>query len=342
MKKSVIFVALCLLALMATAQNVTNVRFEQEGKMVKIYYDLSEEADISIYLSTDGGKTYESSPLGHLSGHAGKSVAAGTSRCAVWDVLADREKLQGNNIRFKIVAARRGGNLTFTVGGVSFTMVFVQGGTFTMGCTSEQGNDCDSDEKPAHRVILSDYYIGETEVTQALWEAVMGSNPSKKWKGDDLPECNASWYDAQEFCRKLSQQTGCTFRLPTEAEWEYAARGGKRSQGYKYSGSNTLSDVAWYKDNSGYQTHPVKRKQANELGLYDMSGNVGEWCQDGYDDYVSYPQTNPVVPPTSSFIVCRGGDWLENARYCRVAKRNTSGRLIYNKDSSGLRVVLDR
>ena len=186
MRKTILLTMLCLLALESTAQKVTNARFVQEGKQVKIYYVLTEEADVSIYLSTDGGKTYETSPLGHLTGHAGKAVQAGTDRCAVWDVLSDREKLQGSDVRFKIVAARRGGNQNFTVGGVTFTMVHVQGGTFTMGCTSEQGGDCILYEGPAHSVTVSDYYIGETEVTQALWRAVMGSNPSSR-QGDTRP-----------------------------------------------------------------------------------------------------------------------------------------------------------
>lgn len=312
---------LCLLALESTAQKVTNARFVQEGKQVKIYYDLTEEADVSIYLSTDGGKTYETSPLGHLNGHAGKAVQAGTDRCAVWDVLSDREKLQGSDVRFKIVAARRGGNQNFTVGGVTFTMVHVQGGTFTMGCTSEQGSDCYDDEEPAHSVMLSDYYIGETEVTQAMWRAVMGNNPSY-WKGDNLPVENVSWEDCQEFVRKLNQMTGKNFRLPTEAEWEFAARGGNKSRGYKYSGSNTLSSVAWYTDNSGGQTHPVRGKQPNELGLYDMSGNVWELCQDWKDSYGSGSQSNPVGPVSGSYRVSRGGSWVSGAWYCRVSRRD--------------------
>ena len=288
-----------MLATLATAQNVTNARFEQEGMVVKIYYDLSKEADVSILLSTDGGKLFWPKPLEHLSGHAGKNVPAGTSRCAVWDVFADRGEMQNDNICFKIVASRWGENQTYTVGGVSFTMVYVQGGTFTMGCTGEQGEDCDKDESPAHSVTLSDYYIGETEVTQALWTALMGSNPST-WKGDNLPVDNVSWEEARKFCSKLSQQTGHTFQLPTEAEWEYAARGGNMSLGYKYSGSNDLSSVAWYKDNSNNQPHPVKEKQANELGIYDMSGNMAEWCQDWLGDYSSSAQTNPTGPASGS------------------------------------------
>jgi formylglycine-generating enzyme required for sulfatase activity len=208
---------------------------------------------------------------------------------------------------------------TITVNGVSFNMVRVDGGTFQMGATSEQQNP-DSDEKPVHRVTLSDYYIGETEVTQGLWEAVMGSNPSN-FKGSNLPVERVSWDDSQAFIRKLNQLTGRRFRLPTEAEWEYAARGGNRSRGYQYGGSNTLTDVAWYYDNSKDKTHDVKTKQSNELGLYDMSGNVWEWCQDWYGDYSSSAQTNPTGPSSGSSRVGRGGCWSSDAWCCRVSTR---------------------
>ena len=164
---------------------------------------------------------------------------------------------------------------TFTVNGVSFTMKLVEGGTFQMGATSEQGSDAYNSEKPVHSVTLSNYYLGETEVTQALWNAVMGSNPSY-FEGDALPVEQVAWNDCQEFIRKLNQKTGKNFRLPTEAEWEYAARGGKKSNGYKYAGSNDIGSVAWYTNNSDSKTHPVKGKSPNELGLYDMSGNVWE------------------------------------------------------------------
>jgi formylglycine-generating enzyme required for sulfatase activity len=217
----------------------------------------------------------------------------------------------------EIVQSRR----TITVGNVSFTMIRVDGGTFTMGATSEQGSDAYSDEKPAHQVTLSPYYIGETEVTQALWEAVMGNNPSN-FKGSNNPVEMVSWDDCQLFIRKLNQSTGLSFRLPTEAEWEYAVRGGNKSRGYKYSGSNKLKDVAWYDNNSGSSTHDVKTKQANELGLYDMSGNVWEWCSDWYGSYDSSSQTNPKGSASGSYRVGRGGSWGFNARYCRVSHRN--------------------
>lgn len=214
-----------------------------------------------------------------------------------------------------------GGTQTFTVNGVSFKMVGVEGGTFTMGATSEQGtSDPYDDEYPTHSVTLSDFAIGETEVTQELWQAVMGSNPSS-FSGTNLPVEEVSWNDCQTFITKLNQLTGKNFRLPTEAEWEYAARGGNKSKGYKYAGSNTLSDVAWYGDNSSSKTHPVQQKQANELGLYDMSGNVYEWCQDWFGGYSSSAQTNPTGPVSGSYRVGRGGSWSGNARYCRVSLR---------------------
>ena len=201
-------------------------------------------------------------------------------------------------------------------------MVYVAGGTFTMGATTEQGSDADSDEKPAHRVTLSSFSIGKYEVTQEEWQAVMGSNPSR-FKGAKRPVENVSWNDCQEFIRKLNQLTGRQFRLPTEAEREYAARGGNKSLDYKYAGSSNLGIVAWYDDNSNSQTHDVGQKQPNDLGLYDMSGNVWEWCQDWYDRnyYSSLPQTNPMGPSSGSFRVYRGGSWAISAKYCSVSHR---------------------
>ena len=210
---------------------------------------------------------------------------------------------------------------TITVNGVSFTMIAVEGGTFQMGATSEQGGDAYDNEYPVHSVTLSDYYIGETEVTQELWEAVMVSNPSY-FSGSQRPVERVSWNDCQEFITQLNQLTGKNFRLPTEAEWEYAARGGDNSQGYKYSGSNTIGNVAWYCDNSNSQTHNVKTKSPDELGIYDMSGNVLEWCQDWYGNYSSGSQTNPTGPSSGSYRVGRGAGWDGIAAYCRVSCRD--------------------
>ena len=204
--------------------------------------------------------------------------------------------------------------------GISIDMVKVEAGTFMMGATSEMKDPYD-DEKPVHQVTLTnDYYMGKYEVPQALWEAVMGSNPSK-YKGDNLPVEKVSWNDCQEFISKLNSMTGRKFRLPTEAEWEYAARGGKRSRGYQYSGNSNISDVAWYDGNSGSKTHPVGTKQANELGIYDMSGNVYEWCLDWYGSYSSSSQTNSTGADSGSFRVFRGGGWNSDAGCCRSSFR---------------------
>ena len=209
---------------------------------------------------------------------------------------------------------------TITVNGVSFHMKLVEGGTFMMGATSEQGSDAWDEERPVHQVTLSSYYIGETEVTQELWQAVMGRNPSK-FKGSHRPVERVSWEDCQEFIRRLNQKTGRNFRLPTEAEWEYAARGGRKSNGYKYAGGSSISDVAWYDGNSNSQAHDVGQKRPNELGLYDMAGNVWEWCQDWYGSYSSSSQTNPTGASTGSLRVLRGGSRRSDAGYCRVSLR---------------------
>ena len=219
-------------------------------------------------------------------------------------------------------------------------MVYVSGGTFTMGATSEQGSDVYDNEKPTHNVTLSSYYICKYEVTQALWRAVMGNNPSN-FKGDNLPVEYVSWDDCQTFINRLNSYTGRNFRLPTEAEWEFAARGGNYSRHYKYSGSNYISDVAWYDGNSGNRTHPVGTKQANELGLYDMSGNVYEWCSDWYGSYSSYSQNDPTGPNSGSYRVRRGGCWYYYASFCRSSYRFGSSpgyRLYY----LGLRLVLSQ
>jgi formylglycine-generating enzyme required for sulfatase activity len=207
----------------------------------------------------------------------------------------------------------------FTVNGVSFTMVAIEGGTFLMG---SDGTDAYSDEKPVHQVKLSPFSIGQTEVTQELWEAVMGSNPSTR-KGQKLPVEQVSWDDCQTFITKLNQLTGQQFRLPTEAEWEFAARGGNSSKVYKYSGSNNIGDVAWCSLNSGDRSHEVGTKQPNELRLYDMSGNVNEWCQDWYGSnyYSASVINNPTGPTTASTRVFRGGSWHDNASYGRVSYR---------------------
>ena len=222
--------------------------------------------------------------------------------------------------------------------GISIDMVRVEAGTFTMGATAEMKKPSD-DEKPTHRVTLTnDYYIGKYEVTQALWQAVMGNNPSE-FKGSNLPVENVSWHDCQVFISKLNGMTGRKFRLPTEAEWEYAARGGNKSRGYLYSGSNNLSDVAWYNDNSDGKTHTVGTKQPNELGIYDMSGNVSEWCHDWDYKYNRSPQVNPTGATNGSYRLNRGGGWDSYFEYCPLFFRSRfAPHLDFN--FLGLRLVL--
>jgi formylglycine-generating enzyme required for sulfatase activity len=222
-------------------------------------------------------------------------------------------------------------------------VVYVPGGSFTMGCTSEQGSACDGDEKPSHTVNLSSFYIGKYEITQAQWRAVMGTNPSYNSGCDNCPVEQVSWNDVLQFIQKLNQQTGKRYRPPTEAEWEYAARGGNKSRGYKYSGSNDIGAVAWYDGNSGNKTHPVGQKSPNELGIYDMSGNVWEWCSDWYADdyYSSSPSSNPQGPSTGSHRVLRGGGWFSAAASCQVANRNGSSPG-YRNNYYGFRVLLSQ
>ena len=238
----------------------------------------------------------------------------------------------------RVVGAAENEELPITVNGVTFNMVYVEGGTFMMGATSEQGSDAYKDEKPAHSVTLSSYYIGQTEVTQALWKEVMGSNPSR-FEGDTNPVERVSWNDCQTFIQKLNQRTGKTFRLPTEAEWGYAARGGKKSRGYKYSGGNDIATVAWYGSNSGAKTHAVGTKAPNELGIYDMSGNVWEWCNDWYGDYSSNAQTNPTGAESGPLRVGRGGSWIGNAGDCRSSYRDRCAPSV-GYGNIGLRLVL--
>ena len=251
-----------------------------------------------------------------------------------------------------VVVGTVGSDYVETALGLNMKMIAVEGGTFQMGATEEQGNDAFDREKPVHRVALDGFYIGATEVTQAQWTAVMGTfvyqqqykadgyNEGLKGVGDNYPMYYVSWDEAVEFCQKLSEITGKTYRLPTEAEWEYAARGGQQADGTKYAGSNTIGNVAWYKGNSSETTHPVGTKAANELGIYDMSGNVNEWCSDWHSIYYysSSPFVNPQGPAEGGYRQPRGGSWSNSADLCRVSYRSY-GTPVYRSGDLGFRVA---
>lgn len=230
--------------------------------------------------------------------------------------------------------------LIFNANGVEFKMKYVEGGTFMMGAL-DSDTEAQDDEKPQHSVTLDAFYMAETQVTQELWQAVMGNNPSRFNGNKNNPVDTVSWNDCQNFVKKLNLLTGKSFSLPTEAQWEYAARGGRKSKGYKYAGGDNLDAVAWNYDNSNYRTHPVGQKQANELGLYDMTGNVWEWCQDWYDGqyYFNSSQQNPMGPDSGSDRVLRGGGWGNCPAVCRVSGREHCNP-VHRVFNGGLRLLL--
>ena len=237
-------------------------------------------------------------------------------------------------------------NKTYQIKDVTFMMAYVEGGSFMMGATVEQGGRCEEDEYPPHDVILSSFFIGQTEVTQALWQAVMGDNPSYFADNPQRPVEMVSWYDCQRFITKLNQLTGEHFRLPTEAEWEFAARGGSLSKGFRYSGSNKIDDVAWfwgnipsqYSDSDDYGTQPVGTKLPNELLLYDLNGNVWEWCQDWYDFYDLSIKNNPTGPDSGLYHIYRGGCWIDDD--FRVSIRGYDESPSYKSSYVGFRLAL--
>lgn len=322
------------------AQNVTNVEAKQVGNTVEVTYDLDQDAPIHLLLSRDGGANYTPEPQ-TVTGDVGNTTAG--HKKMVWDMLADYTDWNIKNARFKVVAGEQKDRV-FTVNKVSFTMIAVEGGTFIMGATPEQGEEAEKTEKPAHPVALSDFYIGQTEVTQGLWRAVMGTSRSYVQEGDNYPVENVNWDDCQIFLDKINELMapelgGRRFALPTEAQWEYAARGGKYSKGYKYPGSNELGDVAWFKENSGGTTHPVGTKKANELGLFDMSGNIFEWCYDWHEPYPKELVTNPSGPVTGKVKGLRGGSLESESKRCRIAKRG-GNYPDYHNLYNGFRLVL--
>jgi TonB family protein len=308
MKKTLFQIVLMVLCITAQAQKVSNVRAEQRGQEIVVFYSLetSSPCEVSLVLSQNNGATW-SSALKNVSGDVGKNITAGNKQIT-WNVLEEREQLVGDQIQFKVVA---NGKKSFEP-----EMVFVEGGTFQMG-----SNFGEEDEKPVHSVTLSSFKIGKYEVTQEQWKAVMGSVPSYSVGCDNCPIETVSWNDVQLYISKLNNQTGKYYRLPTEAEWEFAARGGIHSREFTFSGSNNIGAVAWFADNTGKE-HDVGGKQANELGIYDMSGNVWEWCSDWYGSYGSYNQTNPRGASSGEERVLRGGGFYNESGLCRSTNRN--------------------
>ena len=318
---------------LCTAQTVSNIRSEwiSEAGYYIITYDLSgKEGDTYLVNLVPYLDDMEVTNLTYVSGQGVDDVVSPSKNLKLyWHPLL--EGVGQRNRRFRI-----------NTSAIPKNMIYVEGGSFMMG-----SNDKPGIESPIHKVTLSSFIIGRYQVTQKEWKDTMGSNPSY-WKGDDLPVEKVSWYDAVEYCNKRSRAEGLTpcysgkgdniicdwtangYRLPTEAEWEYAARGGQNSKGYKYSGSDNINTVAWYDGNSGSKTHAVGTKAANELGIYDMSGNVWEWCWDWYDSsyYNGSPASNPKGPTSGSYRVCRGGSWYSVANFCTVSYR-------YSYDATG-------
>jgi formylglycine-generating enzyme required for sulfatase activity len=282
-----------------------------------------------------GMKVFEDIPVGTYT----IKVSANSYTTASETALVKTGEISNKSIKLLKPVSPTTSTLTSTSSSSDgMDLVFVKGGTFTMGCTREQSN-CSNDEKPTHQVTVSDFSIGKYEVTQKQWTAIMGTNPSY-FKGDNLPVEQVSWNDVQEFIQKLNQKTGKRYRLPTEAEWEYAARGGSTAGGQKYSGSNNIDEVAWYGSNSVSKTHPVGQKKANGLGIYDMTGNVWEWCSDWYGNYGSGSQTNPQGALSGTpGRVFRGGGWGNDHQYCRVSLRH-GGSPDYGGYGMGFRLVL--
>lgn len=306
----IIFSWLCL---SVQAQKISNIRAEQLGQEIVVFYSLetSSACEINLLISQDNGATW-GVPLKNVRGAVGSNISSGDKQIT-WKVLEDRESLVGDRIKFKVVASK----LPLKPKEIwEPEMVFVQGGIFQMGSNFGELN-----ERPIHSTSLSAFYIGKFEVTQAQWIAIMGNNPAYFQNCQQCPVESVSWREVQEFITKLNSITGKKYRLPSEAEWEYAAKGGKSSIGYLYSGSNNLNSVAWYNENSDSKTHSVGSKQSNEIGLYDMTGNVMEWCADWYGNYSMKSLSNPVGPITGEYRILRGGSWRSFPTDCSTSFR---------------------
>jgi len=338
--KSILIALLLTLFTASTlfAAEVNNDQVRQEGNRLVVTYDLEgteTEAKVAVTIKA-GGKTYGSDQL-HLEGDVG-TVRPGKGKTVWWSMLQDFPG--GLNKDVEVTVSASGGNFRDPVTGMEF--VLVPGGCYQMGCGSGQ-SACDKNEKPVHEVCVDGFWMGRTEVTQKQWEKIMDDNPSlnTSWfkNTDNYPVENFSWYDISDFIQKLNQQSGRNYRLPTEAEWEYAARSGGKEE--LYAGGDNVDAVAWFDSNSGDRSHPVAQKRPNGLGLYDMSGNVWEWCQDWYgkDYYLNSPRNNPRGPDSGSARVARGGSWHSFESGCRSIMRS-GNNLPFRYTDVGLRLVL--
>ncbi|MFZ4437856.1 MAG: formylglycine-generating enzyme family protein [Syntrophales bacterium] len=334
MKKLAIILALIIFsAANLHAAEVKNVQSTQVGNRVQFTYDLTgeeKEAEVTVNLTVPGGDR-KAADL-HLEGDVGK-VKPGRGKVIWWNVLQDFPRGLNSEIAWEITA----GGQAFTDAATGMEFVFVKGGCYQMG---DAFGDGQADEKPVHNVCVNDFYMGKYEVTQGQWQAVMGSNPANfKNCGANCPVEQVSWNDTQDFIGILNGKVGKNYRLPTEAEWEYAARsGGKREN---YAGGDDLDRVACYYSNSGSTTHSAGTKAPNGLGLYDMSGNVREWCQDWYGEkyYSESPRDNPRGPSSGQYRVLRGGSWIDLPVFVRAAYR-LWGRPAYRVSSLGFRLSL--
>ena len=309
--------------------------------LVKDYVvmEVGDRSELTVDLNPDvtGGVTltWESTDEAVVTVANGEVTAIAPGVC---DVIV---RCQGKEASCEIAVLK-----TVSVNGVSFSMMPVRGGTFIMGAPLTQTGS-NVNEKPQHPVTLSDYMIGVTEVTQELWHAVMGHTPGRFKGHPKHPVENVSWSDCDAFIKALNEQTGLTFQFPTEAQWEYAAKGGDRSKGFIFAGSDSIMPVAWYYTNSSavgedhpdYGTHDVATKRPNELRIYDMSGNVNEWCADWYAPYTADAQTNPTGPASGNYKVFRGGCWNDYAKVCRVCFRYPQA-VTFKNDKQGLRLAL--
>ena len=293
-----------------------------DGSLVQSapYPSAESQIDPRMIRQTGNRVVRNARPIGYDSVRVTQRIPYTPSWCGSW-------------MGFRLVLPKEPDFRTFYVNGVYFDMIYVKGGTFMMG------NDSNASTSPAHEVTLSDYYIGQVEVTQALWKAVMGDNPSAN-KNNAYPVGNVTYADCEVFVAKLSEVTGLKFRIPTEAEWEYAARGGVKSRGYKYSGSEDIDSVAWYDQNSSNKLHGMAGKKPNELGIYDMTGNAWEWCSDYYGKYVGEAQVNPIGPISGGGRVIRSGSFRTVAERCSNVYRQSRDD-DYPDSHIGLRLVLE-